>query len=190
MGRKRKPKIEMLDATPERLERAIEESDGSQAWDYVDPSRIDSHKTIGLVRRFRAAHLDRWYIRDSSKSQLTFRQWYAGDWYRNTHARAGFGLSVVAAYGERVSGSEPAYGMPRTMRQADARKLWREARATFPSHMAAFMDGLLLHDFIPGYASTRAGRKGREAILNEIRASLDCLADWLKIAPNRELDAA
>lgn len=164
------------------MRRAQEESGDCPAWDYVDPSRIDSHKTIGLVRRFKATHLDRLYNRDNrDKSQLTFRQYYAGDWYRNTHARAGYSFSTVSSYGERVSGTEPAYGLPRTQRQADARNLWRQARDQFPRHMAAFMDGLLLHDFIPAYASTRAGQRGRAAILREICSALDCLADWLKL---------
>ena len=190
MGRKKRPVVhQILDATEERLQRAVDESAGEQPWDYVDPSRIDSHKSIGLVRRFKAAQLDRWYNRDNAdKSKLSFRQWYAGDWYRNTHARAGFSMAVIASYGERTSCGEPSYGLPRTMRQADARKLWRDARAQFPAHMAMFMDGFLIHDFIPGYASTRAGRKGREAILREICVSLDCLADWLKLA--REARAA
>lgn len=179
-----------LDATPERLDRAVDEAGAARdAWEWTDPSRIDSRNEIRLNRRFKASHLDRLYSKDDAKrSRLTFRQWYAGDWYRNTHSQAGFSMSVIASYGERVSGTEPAYGMPRTVRQADARQLWREARLQFPSHMRAFMDGLLLHDFIPGYASTRAGRRGREAILREICYSLDCLADFLKLA--REPKAA
>lgn len=190
MGRAKRAKPTVhIDATEERLARAREEAGNEPAWDYVDPSRIDSHKTIGLVRRFKASHLDRLYNRDNaSRSQLTFRQYYAGDWYRNTHARAGYSMAVIASYGERTSGGEPSYGMPRTMRQADARNLWRQARNQFPSHMQGFMDMLLLHDEIPGYASTRAGSKGREAILREIRGALDDLADWLKLA--REPKAA
>lgn len=189
MRRARKAGVQ-IDATAQRLDRATEESGTARdAWEWVDPSRIDSNQPIGLVRRFKATHLDRLYNRDdASRSRLTFRQYYAGDWYRNTHARAGYSLAVIASYGERTSGGEPSYGMPRTMRQADARQLWREAREQFPSHMAGFMDMLLLHDEIPGYAGTRAGRKGREAILREVANALDCLADWLKLA--REPKAA
>jgi hypothetical protein len=192
MGRKRKDgkrdDDKKLDATDERLSRAIDESGAvGGAWEWVDPSRIDSRKSIERIRRFKASHLDRWYRKDDpEKSQLTFRQFYAGDWYRNTHARSGFNFSVIASYGERISGTEPAYGMPRTERQADARKLWREAKAQFPPHMSGFMDGLLLHDFIPGYASTRAGRKGKEAIMREICKALDLLADWLLLAAEQQ----
>lgn len=183
MGMARKREYHQ-DATDERIKRAIEQSGSrADAYEYVDPSRIDSHKSIGLVRRFKTARLDRWYRHDDpERSQLTFRQFYAGDWYRSTHARAGYSLSIVASYGERVSGSEPAYGLARTERQADARALWRQARMQFPSHMRDFMDRLLLHDFMPDYATTRAGRKGREAIMVEIAKSLDDLADWLKLA--------
>jgi hypothetical protein len=177
----REPK---LDATDERLSRAIEESHGgaAEAWEWVDPSRIDSNKPIGLVRRFKATHLDRLYRKDSiERSRLSWRQWYAGDWYRSVHARAALSFSVISSYGERVSGAEPSYGMPRTERQANARKQWREARGQFPKHMAAFMDMLLLHDEIPAYASTRAGQKGRERIIQEVAYSLDKLADWLQL---------
>ena len=191
MGRKRKVSTEIVyTGTPERLERAVEEAGQSRdAWEDIDPSRIDSRNEIRLVRRFKATHLDRFYSKDDPKrSKLTFRQYYAGDWYRNTHARAGYSFSCIASYGERVSGSEPSYGLARTERQADARKLWREAKEQFPSHMRGFMDMLLLHDEIPGYAGTRAGRRGREAILREICFALDELADWLKLA--REPKAA
>lgn len=181
-------RTKQVDATAQRLDRAVEESGAARdAWEWVDPSRIDSHQPIASVRRFKATHLDRLYNRDDAeRSQLTFRQWYAGDWYRNTHARAGFSFSVIASYGERVSGTEPAYGMPRTERQADARKLWREAQAEFPRHMRDFMDRFLLHDFIPAYASTRAGRRGKEAIIREIAYALDCLADFLKIGSEQK----
>lgn len=187
MGRKTRPKShvqQVIDATEQRLQRAIDESGSSgDAWDYIDPSRIDSHNAIGLVRRFKASHLDRLYRKDRPEtSALTFRQHYAGDWYRNVHARAGYSMTVIASYGERVSGVEPAYGLPRTMRQADARKMWREARTAFPSHMADLMDRFLLHDFIPGFAGTRASQRGRTAFIREISYSLDCLADYLKLA--------
>lgn len=190
MGRRKaKPKTELADATIERLLRAAEEA-GSKvdAWDYVNPARIDSHNSIGLVRRFKASHLDRLYRRDDPRSALTFRQWYAGDWYRSIHARAGFSLTIIASYGDRVSGSEPSYGMPRTERQADARKQWREARRAFRSGWAYLMDAFLLHDFIPGYASSRAGKRGRERFVMEIGSELDSLADYLKLA--REPKAA
>jgi hypothetical protein len=171
-----------LDATNDRLDRAVEESGSARdAWEWIDPSRIDSEMPMVTVRRFRASHLDRFYRKDDERSPLTWRQWYAGDWYRNIHSKAAFSFSVIASYGERVSGTEPAYGMPRTERQAHNRKLWREAREQFPRHMTDFMDRLLIHDFIPSYAGTRAGRKGREAIIREIGLSLDCLADWLKL---------
>lgn len=179
---KRKLEEKKLDATDERLSRAVEESGTVRdAWEWADPSRIDSQMPIVLVRRFKASHLDRFYRRDDPRSALSWRQWYAGDWYRNTHARAAFLFSVIASYGERVSGSEPSYGMPRTERQAHARKLWRDARQQFPPHMAGFMDMLLLHDQMPAYASSRAGQKGRLRILQEIAFSLDRLADWLSL---------
>lgn len=185
MNRKRLKLDPPLDATDQRLNRAIEESGNSgDAWEYINPAKIDSNQPIGLVRRFRASHLDRLYRRDDSRrSVLTWRQYYAGDWYRNTYHRAGITLSVVASYGERVSGGEPAYGLPRTVRQADARRLWREARQKFPRQMVGFMDRLLIHDELPRY-----GGASRMRALKEVADALDCLADWLKLA--REPNAA
>lgn len=178
MGGKSKKKpllVEVVDATPERLRHAANES--ADAWEYVDPSRIDSVQPIGLVRRFRATHLDRFYKRDKpDKSILTFRQWYAGDWYRSTHARSGFTMSVIASYGERTSSGEPRYGLAATEAQAQARDLWREGRKQFPRQMVGFMDRLLLHDELPRYA----GRSRMKAV-GEIAFALDCLADWLKL---------
>lgn len=189
-GKSRPAVKEILDATEERLQRAAEEAGSeAEAWDYVDPSRIDSHNSIGLVRRFKASHLDRLYRHDDPKrSALTFRQWYAGCLYRQTHVGCGFSTCVTSSFGERVSGTEPAYGMPRSQRQADARMLWREARRSFSSSMADLMDRFLLHDFIPGYASTRAGKRGREAYVGLVRVELDLLADFFRL--NREQKAA
>lgn len=173
-----------VDATEQRLTRAIEESGNSgEAWEYINPAKIDSCQPIGLVRRFRSSHLDRFYRRDSDKSILTWRQYYAGDWYRNTYNRAGITISVIASYGERVSGGEPAYGLPRTQRQADARRLWRDARGQFSLNMVGFLDRLLLHDELPRY-----GGRQRSLRLDRLREELDKLADWLKIA--REPKAA
>jgi hypothetical protein len=180
MGRgrdKKKPIIvEQLDATPERLRQAANE--GADPWEFVDPARIDSIQPIGLVRRFRATHLDRWYKRDKpDKSILTFRQWYAGDWYRSTHARAGYSMSVIASYGERTSAGEPSYGLARTEAQAQARDLWRDGRNQFPTQMRGFMDRLLIHDDLPRYGGTQ-----RMKNIREVAYALDCLADWLKLA--------
>lgn len=182
MGRgRRKPKFEppKLDATEERLRHAEEEAGCRvDAWDFIDPSRIDSHKTIGLVRRFKATHLDRLYRReDPERSRLTFRQWYAGDWYRSTHARSGFTISVIACYGERTSFGEPTYGMPRNEAQLQARELWRAGRRNFPAQMVGFMDRLLIHDELPRYRG-----RARMRSVEEIAYALDCLADWLKLA--------
>lgn len=175
--RNRKPLLEAaFDATPERLKQAANE--GQDPWEFVDPSRIDSIQPIGLVRRFRATHLDRWYKRDKpEKSILTFRQWYAGDWYRSTHARAGFNMSVIASYGERTSCGEPSYGLARTEAQAQARDLWREARSQFPKAVQGFMDRLLIHDALPSYGGTQ-----RMKAIRDVGEALDYLADWLKIA--------
>lgn len=166
---------EFTDATVERLAKG-EESD------WVDPSRIDSHNQIVLVRRFRSSHLDRFYKRDKpERSILTFRQWYAGDLYRSAYARSGITTKVIASYGERLSSGEPNYGMPRTEAQAQAREMWREARNSIPRAMVGFIDRLLLHDELPKY-----GGKQRMKKLDDIRAALDCLADYFKLQTGTE----
>ena len=164
-----KPAI--VDATAERLAKG-------DSFEFVDPSRMDSAKhEIGLVRRFRSAHLDRLYRKDQpEKSKFTDRQFAAGDWYRSTHARCNFALSVVASYGERTSASEPSYGLPRTEAQLHARRQWMMARTKFPLGMVGFMDRFLIHDDLPRYGGSNAARR-----VKEIAEALDRLADWLRL---------
>lgn len=174
---KRKRKIDLepvLDATPERIGHALKET--SDPWDFVNPALIDSNQTIGLVRRFRTSHLDRWYRKDCDKSLLTWRQWYAGDWYRNMHHRAGFTMSVVSNLRERTSGGSPSYGLARTEQQARARDQWREARAGFSKDMVGFMDRFLLRNELPRLPG---GYKGRT--VEKVAGELDELADWIKL---------
>lgn len=177
---KRKRKIDLepvLDATPERIGHALAET--SDPWDFVNPALIDSNQTIGLVRRFRTSHLDRWYRKDCPKSLLTWRQWYAGDWYRNMHHRAGFTMSVVSNLRERTSGGSPSYGLARTEQQARARDQWRAARSQMPDDVAGFVDMVVLHDRMPRYAS-----RARMKRVMVIGRALDCIADWLKLGDN------
>ena len=160
----------VVDATPERLAKGDE-------FEFVNPAKIDSsEQPIGLTRRFRSSHLDRLYQND----RLTWVQWYAGDWYRNQHARCSFALSVVASYGEQTSASEPSYGLPRTEAQLRARELFAKARRALPPHMLGFMERFLLHDAYPKYGGRAAMRN-----IREISGALDCLAVWLKLSGAR-----
>lgn len=177
MGRKRgitkrmlRRKQEVIDATPERI--AMGESQ------LVDPSRIDSsEQPIGLTRRFTATHLDRLH----KNKRLTWRQWYAGDWYRNQYMHAGIASRVVASYDGRVSGGEPAYGLPSSERQMWARQNWRRARAAIPLTMAGFVDRFVLHDELPRYGGRAAMRS-----VAELGRALDALADWLRLSDGEE----
>lgn len=166
--RKKKQHVDdsRIDATPERIAKGHSEM--------VNPAEIDSREQqIGLTRRFRSSHIDRLYRND----RLTWVQWYAGDWYRNTHHRARFGLSVVASYGERTSASEPAYGLPRTESQLRARRAVMDARGQWPRDMIGFMDRLLIHDEMPKYGGRAAARN-----LTRIRGALDVLAMHLRLS--------
>lgn len=155
----------VVDATPERISKSESE--------FINPAKIDSsEQRIGLVRRFRSSHLDR--LRD--RNRITWVQWYAGDWYRNQHARCRFALSVVASYGEHTSAGELSYGLPRTEAQARARQLFRQAKSMFPLHSVSFMERLLIDDELPCYG-------GRASLRNVLRIAeaLDALADWLML---------
>src|SRR3546814_13181336 len=117
-----------------------------------NPAEIDdTEQAIGRVRRFRSATIDRLH----KNGKLTWVQWYAGDVYRNTHARAALTPPVVAGYGERTSAGEISYGLARTDSQLRARKFLRECRASIPFEMRGFMDRLLIHDDPVGSASCR-----------------------------------
>ena len=155
-----------LDATPERLTKGDDS-------DFVNPAEIDSfEQPIGRVRRFKASHLDRLY----SRQKLTWAQWYAGDWYRKQHYRAYSPVRVVSSYGERTTGGDISYGLPRSEAQLRARKLVKDARDRFPIQRQSFMDKFLIHDDLPIYS-----RRVSLRTINEIQASLDRLAGWLLV---------
>src|SRR3546814_786447 len=138
-----------------------------------NPAEIDdTEQAIGRVRRFRSATIDRLH----KNGKLTWVQWYAGDVYRNTHARAALTPPVVAGYGERTSAGEISYGLARTDSQLRARKFLRECRESIPFEMRGFMDRLLIHDDLPRYGGRKAMRS-----LSQIRGALDKLADFMRL---------
>ncbi len=158
--------VPMVDATPERLAK------GDHS-DFVNAAEIDpSEQAINRVRRFRSSTLDRLH----NAGKLTWSQWYAGDQYRNAHARAAMSPSVVAAYGERTTVGECSYGLARTEAQVRARQFVRQCREQIPLDMRGFMDRLLIHDDLPRYAGRRHYRT-----LAQIRDTLDQLAAYLRI---------
>lgn len=163
-----RPAITGMDATPERMAKG--ESD-------VVLAKIDkAGERPGNARRFRESKLDRLH----KSGSITYYQWFAGDWYRNTHDRCQFPLSVVASYGQRTGvGEHPGsfgYGLPRQEAQARARGALRTARAQFPREMIGFMDRLLIHDTMPRYGGRAAMRN-----LAQIRRALDMLAGYLRV---------
>src|SRR3546814_11905093 len=121
----------------------------------VNPAEIDdTEQAIARVRRFRSSHLDRLH----KNGRLSWRQFYAGDWYRNLHHRGRFGLQVVASYGERTTGGEIGYGLPRTEAQLNARRQFMEARKEWPLSMQGFMDRFLIQADMPRYGGRKAMR--------------------------------
>lgn len=162
-------RIDGIDATPERLAMGEHE--------IVEAIRSTPTERMGKARKFSSAHLDRLH----RAGRISYIQWFAGDWYRNTHERCQFSLSVVASYGERSGGGETpgcfGYGLPRQEAQLRARTELRKARDQFPQHMIGFMDRLLIHDALPRYGGRAAMRN-----LTEIRDALDRLAHYLRVA--------
>lgn len=173
MKRKAKPApvhgVTGLDATPERLAKDPDND--------IVPAGIEKlGERQGRARKFRATHLDRLH----KSGNLSYLQWYAGNVYRETHARCHFALSVVASYGERTGAAEHpgnfGFGLPRQEAQVRARDQMRLMRSEFPRELQGFMDRLLIHDSMPRYA-------GRAAMRNiaEIRKGLDALALYLRL---------
>lgn len=169
-GRKRAIRVEahiIIDATPERLAMAANDHD------YVNAAEIDPREqTINRVRRFRDTMLDRLYRND----KLTWVQWYAGDQYRDTHARAQIEAKLSSSYGERTSAGEIGYGLPRTIGQLNARQRLREYRSAMPMHMQGFMDRFLIRDALPRYGGRAHFRQ-----MSEIRKALDVLAMHMRM---------
>ena len=156
-----------MDATPERLAKG----DYSE---HVNAAEIDpTEQAINRVRRFRSSTLDRLHL----NGKLTWEQYYAGDQYRNAHARAAMSPSVVAAYGERTTVGECSYGLARTESQVRARNFLRQCREQIPLDMRGFMDRLLVHDDLPRYGGRKAMRT-----LSQIRDTLDKLAHYMRIS--------
>lgn len=165
LKRRRVSATDVIDATPERLAKGDDSA-------FINPAEIDSNQPIGLTRRFKSSHLDRLY----KNERLTWVQWYAGDWYRSEYHRGRFGTAIVSSYGERATGGENSYGLPRTEAQLRARKNIMAARKQWPASMSGFMDRLLIHDELPKY-----GRRAQIRTVAEIKGALDILATWLKI---------
>jgi hypothetical protein len=167
--RKRKQqtaRIEIIDATPERIAKADSE--------FVNPAEIDSsEQAIGYVRRIKAdTRLDKWY-RAKIISQIQFD---AGNWYRTVHHASCVEPRVVAAYGERTTNGSINYGLPANNRQMTARLALREARSVFPREMVGFMDRFLLRDALPNYR----GRQQMRTIA-QARQALSDLASYLRM---------
>lgn len=157
----------LLDATPERLAKGDE-------FEWIRPDGVEEAKggINPTVRRFRMAHLDRLH----KAEKLTLVQWYAGDWYRNTHHKCAFGSKLTSSYGERTSSSDPAYGLPRTEAQYRARSDLRQAREQWPQAMREHMDRFLIEDVYP-----RLSPRARSRDLGQMRNALDRLAMYLRM---------
>ncbi|MGE4321942.1 MAG: hypothetical protein AB7E60_02810 [Sphingobium sp.] len=156
-----------VDATPERLAKG-------DHFEWVNAAEIDPREqAINRVRRFRSSMLDRLHV----NGKIDWAQWYAGDCYRNAHARAAMSSAVVAAYGERTTVGECSYGLARTESQARARDFLRQCRAQIPVDMRGFMDRFLVHDDLPRYGGNQYNRT-----VKQIRQTLDQLAYFMRLA--------
>jgi hypothetical protein len=162
------PQYPETDATPERL--AKEDSE------IVDAAIGSANERRGKARQFRSSHLDRLH----KSGALTYVQWYAGNIYRETHAKCSFALCVVASYGERTNAGEHpgsfGFGLPRQQAQLIARGKMKDMRSQWAGDMRGFMDRLLIHDSMPRYGGRAAMRN-----LAQIRNGLDQLASYLRL---------
>jgi hypothetical protein len=156
-----------FDATPERLAK----NDDSEI---VAAAILSATERRGKARQFTVSQLDRW----KKSGIVTYRQWLAGDHYRNTHHSAKFSLSVVACYGERSNPGEGpgtfGYGLPRQEAAASARQHLRDMRAQWPQELQGYMDRLLIHDTLPRY-----GGRAHHHSVTKIRNALEELCRYL-----------
>src|SRR3546814_10377196 len=84
--------------------------------------------------------------------------------------------ALPICYGERTTGGEIGYGLPRTEAQLNARRQFMEARKEWPLSMQGFMDRFLIQDDMPRYGGSKAMRT-----IKQMQDALDCLADWLHL---------
>lgn len=166
-----------VEATPERINMAMAVNDDGEilddGFDWVNAAEIDPvEQGINRVRRFKHTMLDRLYRNE----RLTWVQWYAGEVYRNTHARAQVDAKLCAGYGERTSAGEIAYGLPRTMGQLKARERLRQYRDAMPFEMRGFMDRFLIRDALPRYGGRAHFRQ-----MTDVRNALDVLALFMRL---------
>jgi len=158
---------ETIDITPERLAKG-------DPFEWVNPAEIDdTEQPIGRNRRFRSAPLDRFH----ANSMITYRQYEAGDQFRNAWHGAGFFTSIVASYGERTSKGEPSYGLPRTLRQITCRQFCRAIMADLTFAENRFMTRFLVNGHCPRFRGSK-----HIAHMREIRRCLDMMADYIKLA--------
>jgi hypothetical protein len=167
----------IIDATPERIAMAMAVNDDGEILDdgytWTNAAEIDPREqAINRVRRFQHTMLDRLH----RNHKLTWVQWYAGDTFRSTHARAQLEGNVVSSYGERTSKGEIAYGLPHTIGQLNARQRLREYRDAIPKDMRGFMERFLIRDALPRYGGRAHFRQ-----MTEIRKALDELAAYMRL---------
>lgn len=143
---------ESMDATPERIKRAVEVERDQRHYDIVDAEIDKAGERAKLTRRFR----DSWVDRLQARGQLSVAQAFACRWYAELHAAAMVEPRVVASYGEGVGGcGSESYGQPKNRRQWDARKRLRAAREVIPAAMLGLFERVVVEDRMPAFHDSR-----------------------------------
>ena len=126
-----------LEPTPEQL--------AANDYAVVQVKDPDQAAPILVRRNLTSRNLERWHRR----GLIGDVQLAAGDRYRGDYELAGWQQRVCSRYDIVTAGGQGAVWqapMPGTLRQMDAWKRWREARAELDPALVWGFDSMLLHD--------------------------------------------
>lgn len=130
-----------VEPTPEQLRRG--------AFDHHQVHDPETGGPINVRRNLTTRNLERWFNREL----IDDTAFTAGGRYRDDYELAGFQPKVTACYDIVTAGGQSAHyspPMPGTLRQMDAWKRYRAARAEIDPALVWGFDSLILHDVLWG----------------------------------------
>lgn len=126
-----------VEPTPEQFAKG--------AFDHTQVHDPDTGHPINVRRNLTTRNLERWY----NRGLIDDAALAAGSRYRDDYEQTGFQPKVTSAYDIVTAGGQGATytpPMPGTLRQMDAWKRYRAARAEIDPALVWGFDSLILHD--------------------------------------------
>lgn len=160
---------------PGRVEPPLEQL-GRGAWDHRQIHDPETGHPINVRRNLSTRNLERWYNRQLIDDTALI----AGGRYRDDYELTGFLPKVTACYDIVTAGGQGAVyspPMPGSLRQMDAWRRYRDARAAIDPARVWGFDSLILHDVL--WADVPAAADGSRPFTRDRWAGMVklCLAE-------------